>query len=140
LRGAESLFVYVGDSIMKTKARIAFVSAAILGAATFLAPSALKAQANPPPEYVKAIYEKVAQATVYPKMAKLHGQQGKVGCIVNIGPNGDLIDQSVEISSGTASLDAAAIDAIKRSAPYQAPPGGGKGATLHLTLNFALAD
>ncbi len=93
---------------MKTKARIAFVSAAILGAATLLAPSPLKAQATPPADYVKAVYAKVAQATVYPKMAKLRGQEGKVGCIVKISPTGELVDGSVESSSGTPALDEAA--------------------------------
>jgi protein TonB len=99
-------------------------------------PAALWAQA--PPEYIKTVHDSVARVTVYPKMAKLHGQEGKVSCLVKIAATGALIDSSVDASSGTSALDQAALEAIKRAAPFPPPPNGD--ATLKFSLTFALAD
>jgi protein TonB len=101
-------------------------------------PATLWAQAAASPEYVKTVHDSVARATVYPKMAKLRGQEGKVSCLVKIAATGALIDGSVDASSGTTALDQAALDAIKRAAPFPPPPNGD--ATLKFSLTFALSD
>lgn len=118
---------------MSTKASVAFVIAATLSLA-----SIASAQTAPPVEYIRGMYAQIVKVTVYPKMAKLRGQEGKVGCLVKLDGKGGVVDSSVENSSGTTALDDAALDAIKNAAPFQPPPGGDAGATVHLVLNFSL--
>jgi len=124
-----------------TNPAAALLRVSLVVSAGLLVPAVLLAETAPPADYIRAVHERVAKVTVYPKMAKLRGQEGKVGCVVKISPTGDLLDESVEKSSGTAALDEAALDAVKKAAPFPPPPGAdANGAALHFTLSFALTD
>lgn len=56
----------------------------------------------------------------YPQIARDEGAQGDVMIRVTIGPQGEVVDALVAVSSGNASLDAAALNAAKDST--YAPP------------------
>ena len=83
----------------------------ILGLCLGIAPIASRAD-----DYTTAVFTKVAGKVVYPHMAKLRGQEGKVTCAVSVGADGSLSGVSVEVSSGTPDLDNAALQAVKDAA------------------------
>lgn len=87
--------------------------------------------------YSEAVRALITKNVTYPRMAKMREQEGVVGYLVKIDGAGAVSDASVETPSGVASLDSATLDAIKASAPFPAPPGGG-GATVHGNVAYKL--
>ena len=75
-----------------TNPAAALLRVSLVVSAGLLVPAVLLAETAPPADYIRAVHERVAKVTVYPKMAKLRGQEGKVGCVVKISPTGDLLD------------------------------------------------
>ncbi len=61
---------------------------------------------------------------IYPKAALDQGLEGAVTLTVTVGPNGEVQDVTVSSSSGHASLDQAAVRAVKR---WTFTPGMQKG-------------
>ncbi len=51
---------------------------------------------------------------IYPKTALDQGLEGTVTLTITVGPNGEVLDVAVSASSGHASLDQAAVRAVKR--------------------------
>jgi protein TonB len=86
--------------------------------------------------YSEAVRAQITKNVTYPRMAKMREQEGTVGYLVKIDGAGAVADASVETPSGVASLDSATLDAIKASAPFPAPPGGG--ATVHGNVAYKL--
>jgi TonB family protein len=81
--------------------------------------------ADAPPDYVKAVMTQVAARVEYPKMAKMRHQEGTVTVQITVDDKGQPTATTVAQSSGIQSLDDAALDAVKVSAPFPAPPATG---------------
>src|SRR5271166_2528802 len=62
----------------------------------------------------------------YPDMDKTRGIQGTAVVILSMGPNGDVLSARIGDSSGSTSLDQAAL-AAARASSYECPPGTGRG-------------
>ena len=103
----------------------------ILGLCLGVAPVASRAD-----DYTTAVFTKVANKVVYPHMAKLRGQEGKVTCAVSVAADGSLSSVTVEASSGIPDLDNAAMQAVKDAAPFDSPSGGAT--TVHGRVVFQL--
>jgi TonB family protein len=86
--------------------------------------------------YSESVRVQISKNVTYPRMAKVREQEGTVGYQVKIDGTGGVADASVEAPSGVSSLDSATIDAVKASAPFPAPPGGG--ATVHGNVAYKL--
>jgi protein TonB len=79
-----------------------------------------------PPEYepyVRALRQRVQERLVYPWMAVRRGQQGVVELELRLGPEGRLIGVEVVAGAGGDALRAAAVAAVRRSAPFPFPAG-----------------
>ena len=87
-----------------------------------------------PTDYVNQVYARINSNTDYPREAKMHRQQGKVGYRLTLNPQGALISFDIE-SSGVEALDAAARDASRRAAPFPRLPDLG-GSTYLLAGNI----
>ena len=86
--------------------------------------------------YSETVRVQISKNVTYPRMAKMREQEGTVGYLVKIDSSGGVADATVETPSGVSSLDTATLDAIKASAPFPAPPGGG--ATVHGNFAYKL--
>ena len=86
--------------------------------------------------YSESVRVQISKAVTYPRMAKMREQEGIVGYLVKIDGSGGVAVATVETPSGVSSLDTATLDAIKASAPFPAPPGGG--ATVHGNFAYKL--
>jgi protein TonB len=86
-----------------------------------------------------SLHRRISELRHYPSMARLNGWEGKVVLKVSIRKDGHLKDVQVVTSSGHASLDQAAIEAVKRACPLHmkheltAPM-----VVLHLPVNYRL--
>jgi protein TonB len=86
-----------------------------------------------------SLHRRISELRHYPSMARLNGWEGKVVLKVSIRKDGQLKDVQVVTSSGHASLDQAAIEAVKRACPLHmkheltAPM-----VVLHLPVNYRL--
>jgi protein TonB len=90
-------------------------------------------------DYLKGLQQLVKKNTEYPSAARRLNQQGVVLVQVRIRTNGELGEITVLRSSGYVSLDRAAVAALRRSAPFQAPAGFGLGdVLLDVPINFRL--
>jgi protein TonB len=79
------------------------------------------APASPAPDAI-AVRAAVADAIRYPRAARAQGLQGTVAVRFRIAPGGAAEELEVVVSAG-AILDAAAVDAVRRAAPFASPPG-----------------
>jgi len=78
-------------------------------------------------------------APAYPFAARKRGQEGRVVLSVEVLPTGDAGAISIERSSGVASLDRAAAEAVRRWRFRPARHGGSPvRATVHVPIRFAL--
>ncbi len=64
------------------------------------------------------------------------GRRGDVEVSFGVTPSGDLSYASLAQSSGNAKLDEAAIEAVRRSAPFGAPPADALPAQLRFSIPF----
>jgi TonB family protein len=69
-------------------------------------------------EYVTHIMKKVFSKVVYPRRAIKREHQGKVELLVHLDENGELLEVSLDNSSGHNMLDAAARKAVRKAAPF----------------------
>ena len=69
-------------------------------------------------EYVTHIMKKVFGKVVYPRRAIQRERQGKVELLVSVDGNGNLLDVSLDNSSGYDILDSAASKAVRKAAPF----------------------
>jgi TonB family protein len=76
----------------------------------------------------------------YPPGARLRNEEGAVRALVELTSAGRAKEVTLEASSGFASLDKVALDAI-RKAHFRAKSGAVKeGALMRLSIRFKLAD
>lgn len=69
-------------------------------------------------EYVTHIMKKVFRKVVYPRRAIQRDRQGKVELLVTVDEDGNLLDISLDNSSGYGILDSAASKAVRKAAPF----------------------
>lgn len=74
--------------------------------------------------YPGKIYRRLARATRYPPAARANRLSGKVLVGFTIVPNGGITGLQVKKTSGHAVLDAAALAAVRRAAPFPPLPQG----------------
>jgi periplasmic protein TonB len=71
----------------------------------------------------------------YPDLQMQEGVEGTVIVLVTIGPDGSLLDATVDQSSGNAALDAAAL-AAARDSLYTAPLRDGRPVTAQYRIVY----
>ena len=91
-------------------------------------------------QYTNSIQLKIAQAKVYPALARERKQQGKTFLSFKLDKNGEILELSIENSSGHKILDQAAMKAIKEAAPFPTIPASlnKKYASLKIPISFVL--
>jgi len=84
--------------------------------------------------YLNAAYDKVMRNMSYPPLARSLGLSGIVVLNLTIDRGGQLLEMSVQRSSGAEILDRAAEDSVRRSAPFGPPPAEIPGPKVGLFL------
>jgi TonB family protein len=87
-------------------------------------------------EYLDKLKVKIFTIWQYPEDAIHKGEQGKVTISLVLNDKGELMDMGVLVSSGSISLDSAAMAAVKKASPFGAFTGDIKEKTLKVTGNF----
>lgn len=86
-----------------------------------------------------SLHRRISELKKYPTMARMNGWEGKVVLKVSIRKDGELKDVQVVTSSGHATLDQAAMEAVRRACPLNmqheltAPM-----VVLHVPVNYRL--
>ena len=98
-----------------------------------------KAQASRAPTVSPARWQSKVLAWInkhkrYPKAARSRGEQGTVRVSFAINASGGIVSARVSRSSGSAELDQAALDMVRRASPVPAPPPEIAGSRLNLSL------
>ncbi|HON95101.1 MAG TPA: TonB family protein [Deltaproteobacteria bacterium] len=87
--------------------------------------------------YLDHLKVKIFRIWEYPEDAIFKGEQGRVSIVFVLNDRGEVMDIGVLKSSGSMSLDSAAMAAIEQAAPF-GPLTGNKGEkTLKVTGHFA---
>jgi protein TonB len=84
--------------------------------------------------WAAAVRARIERAKAWPQGAA--GASGRVALIIRIGADGRLLGAVVAQGSGDAALDAAAVAAVRRAAPFPPAPAGVPGAAFRLTIRF----
>jgi protein TonB len=74
--------------------------------------------------YLASIRTKIERYKKYPLVARRRGREGEVGLRFLLVASGEVMRLEVKKSSGNDSLDQAALDAVRRAAPFAKPPDG----------------
>lgn len=91
---------------------------------------ALKPQDTPAPQsgkYLSIVRTRIEAKKHYPPFARNLQHEGTVVVNVTIGTGGIIISAVIEKSSGYASLDKAALEAVRKAGPFPPPTGYGLG-------------
>jgi TonB family protein len=95
-----------------------------------------------PPEYepyVRAFRQRIQDRLVYPWTSVRRGQQGVVELEVRVGPDGRLVTVEVLAGASSDALRAAALEAVRGSAPFPFPPGlAARPLVIRLPVEFRL--
>jgi TonB family protein len=86
--------------------------------------------------YLEKLKVKIFNIWQYPEYAIKKGEQGKVTLSFVLNDKGELVDMGVLVSSGSGSLDSAAMAAVKMASPFGSFTGDIKEKTLKVTGNF----
>jgi TonB family protein len=86
--------------------------------------------------YLDKLKVKIFNIWQYPEEAIHKGEQGKVTISFVLDDKGNLMDMGVLVSSGSSSLDSAAMAAVKKASPFGSFTGDIKEKTLKVTGNF----
>lgn len=91
-----------------------------------------------PPHDLTAVLARLQQAKRFPEKARARGDEGRAGVRLSIQRSGALGHAQVVRSSGSALLDQAALDTVRRAAPFPPLPAEIAGAALVLNapMNF----
>jgi protein TonB len=77
-------------------------------------------------EYVRKNYNyirrRIVDCLIYPSRARQRGISGRSDVVFTINTDGSISDLGVRATSGSEILDNAALEAVKRAAPFKAPP------------------
>jgi protein TonB len=91
------------------------------------------------PDYLAAVRTQVENHKDYPAFARQLKQQGTVTVRVTIGSDGRLREAAVSNSSGHASLDKAALAAVRNAGRFRAPDDFGLGdVTVDIPITYKL--
>jgi protein TonB len=103
-------------------------------------PSAAMAAVDPS-IYYDLVRQRIDRHKRYPAQARKRQIQGKVVLQFTLSPQGDLRAVRVVTSSRNPELDQAALDAVKRAAPYPPPPRASaqEGLSMELAIFFELS-
>jgi protein TonB len=103
------------------------------------APPQIIGNAGMPSNYVNTVWSSINSHVRYPASARREHVEGTVGYALILSPAGELLDVKVTKSSGNDSLDAAALEAIRASAPFgKLPDLGGTRYRLVGAVAYAL--
>jgi TonB family protein len=83
-----------------------------------------------------AIVTKLDEKKHYPEAAVANREHGVARVFFAIDREGRLLESRIVQSSGSANLDAAALDTLKRAEPFPPPPDSLKGERIDLTIPF----
>jgi protein TonB len=75
-------------------------------------------------QYVEGVQRTLNRNLRYPLAARLAGETGKAKVRFSVSPDGGVFAIALNRSSGHARLDTAALDAVRRSAPFPPSPFG----------------
>ncbi len=92
--------------------------------------------------YQEMLRARVERVKRYPPAAKRRHEEGRVTLHFSLGPDGRLLELKVAASSRSPDLDQAALEAVRRAAPYPPLPAelARKGRlALALTIAFELS-
>lgn len=92
--------------------------------------------------YQEMVRARIEREKKYPPQARRRQEEGRVTLHFTVGSDGRLANLSVVRSSRSQALDEAAQEAVRRGAPYPAPPGHllvGGGMALEITIAFELS-
>jgi protein TonB len=91
-----------------------------------------------PSDYVNQVFDRINRRVVYPRGARLRGEQGRVAYRLTLSPQGELLKLDIQ-PCGSDELDQAASKAIKAAAPFpKLPDLGGTSYLLAGSIQFSL--
>ena len=85
-------------------------------------------------EFLQSIREKIKRSQRYPRSVRNLADDSEAQVQFTIRRDGSLVGAKVVASSGSKSLDAAALAAVRDAAPYPSFPEGQEGSTLRLEI------
>ena len=85
-------------------------------------------------EFLQSVREKIKRSQRYPRSVRNLADGSEAQVQFTIRRDGSLIDAKVVASSGSKSLDAAALSAVRDAAPFPSFPEGQEGSTLRLEI------
>ena len=85
-------------------------------------------------EFLQSIREKIKRSQRYPRSVRNLADDSEAQVQFTIRHDGSLVGTKVVASSGSKSLDAAALAAVRDAAPYPSFPEGQEGSTLRLEI------
>lgn len=88
-------------------------------------------------EFLQSVREKIKRSQRYPRSVRNLADGSEAQVQFTIRRDGSLTDAKVVASSGSKSLDAAALSAIRDAAPFPSFPEGQAGSTLRLEIPIA---
>ncbi|MFN3476517.1 MAG: energy transducer TonB [Candidatus Methylomirabilales bacterium] len=86
------------------------------------------------------IRERIEQAKFYPDLARSRGIEGTVELRFTLSANGSVMEVKVLRSSGSSVLDMAAVEAVKRAAPYPVAVDWPGTLELQLSITYRLRE
>lgn len=91
-------------------------------------------------DYKKYLKASIECAKQYPLIARRRGEEGRVGVVFELDRFGRLLTSKIEMSSGIAVLDEAAIRAVMNAAPFSRPPVEDSSLSFMVVLDFKLSN
>lgn len=92
-----------------------------------------------PPHYVTQVMARLQAAQRFPEQARARGEEGRAVVRFSIRRDGALGEARLASSSGFSALDQAALETVRRAAPFPAPPvGAGAALTLTAPMSFRI--
>ena len=89
--------------------------------------------------FLSKIRSRIEHQKYYPRMAKRLNHEGVVHLKLVIAANGSIAELKLLMSSGYSSLDNAALEAVKKAAPFPDPQGNDrKSIALTIPLSYSL--
>lgn len=88
-------------------------------------------------EFLQSVREKIKRSQRYPRSVRDLADGSEAQVQFTIRRDGSLIDAKVVASSGSKSLDAAALAAVRDAVPFPSFPKGQEGTTLRLEIPIA---
>jgi protein TonB len=109
------------------------------------APAAPERRGKPSTLWLAEYERQVARVKSYPQIARIRGWEGTTVVMVQLAPDGTILDARVAESSGHEVLDRQAISMVRRAEPAPPWPAAGSGGSngpfeVRLPIVFALAS